>query len=38
MIQGLWDRKVKAIIDVKIGNANADSYKYEPIIALLARW
>ena len=29
MIQGLWDIQVEAIIDVKIGDADADSYKYE---------
>ena len=38
MIQGLWDRKVEAIIDIKLGYADADSYKYEPMAALLARW
>ena len=35
MIYGLWDRQVEAIIDIKIGNADADSYKYEPMAALL---
>ena len=38
MVRGLWDRQVDAIIDVKIGDADADSYKYEPMTALLARW
>ena len=38
MVQCLWDRQVDAIIDVKIGDADADSYKYEPMTALLARW
>ena len=38
MIQGLWDRKVEAIIDVKFGDADADSCKYEPMATLLARW
>ena len=38
MVQGLWDRQVDAIIYVKIGEADADSYKYEPTAALLARW
>ena len=38
MIQGLWDRQVEAIIDVKLGDADADSYKYEPMSALLAGW
>ena len=37
MVQGLWDPQVDAIIDVKIGDADADTYKYEPMTALLAR-
>ena len=38
MVQGLWDRQVDAIIDVKLGDADVDSYKYEPMADLLARW
>ena len=38
MIQSLWDRQVDAIIDVKLGEADVDSYKYKPTTALLARW
>ena len=38
MIQGLWDLQVDAIIDVKLGDADADIYKYEPMTALMARW
>ena len=38
MIQGLWDRQVDAIIDVKLGDADADMYKYEPMTSLLSRW
>ena len=40
MIQGLWDRQVYAIIDVKLGNGDgdADSYKYKPMSALLSKW
>ena len=38
MVRGLWDRQVDSIIDIKLGDANADSYKYEPMTALLARW
>ena len=38
MIQGLWDCQVDAIIHVKLGGADADTYKYEPMTALLARW
>ena len=36
MIRGLWDRQTEAIIDVKIGDTDLDSYKYEPMTALLA--
>ena len=38
MIQGLWDLQVKSIIEFKLGDTEADSYKYEPMSALLARW
>ena len=38
MIQCLWDHQVKTIIYVKIGDADIDTYKYEPMTALLARW
>ena len=38
MIQDLWDRQVAAIIDAKIGDSDVDTYKYEPMTALLARW
>ena len=38
MVQGLWDRQFYTIIDVKRGDADADSYKYEPMTALLDRW
>ena len=38
MIQDLWDRQVDAIIDVKLGENDADTYKYEPMSSLLARW
>ena len=38
IIQGLWDWQVKSIIDVKLGDADADSYKYEPMEALLVQW
>ena len=38
MVRGLWDRQVGAIIDVKIGDADVDTYKYESMTALLARW
>ena len=38
MVRGLWYCQVDAIIDVKLGDADVDSYKYEPMAALLARW
>ena len=37
MIRGLWDRQAEAIVDIKIGDADTDSYKYETV-ALLAWW
>ena len=37
MFRGLWDRQFDAIIDIKLGDADADSYKYELMAALLAR-
>ena len=38
IVQGLWYRQVDAIIEVKLGDAVTDTYKYETITALLARW
>ena len=38
MIQCLWDSQVDDIIDFKIGDADADTYKYKPIVSLLVRW
>ena len=38
MIRGLWDRQVDANIEVKLGDADTDTYKYEPMTSLLARW
>ena len=38
MIGCLWDRQVESIVDVKLGDSGADSYKYKPMTALLARW
>ena len=37
IIRGLWDQQADSIIDVKIDDADAYSYKYEPMAALLAR-
>ena len=38
MIRGSWDRQVEAIIDVKLVDSDADSYKYKPMAALIALW
>ena len=38
MIRGLKDRQVNSIIDVKLGDADADTYNYKPMTSLLARW
>ena len=38
MILGLWDSQVDAIIDVKLVDADADTYKYKSMTSLLARW
>ena len=38
IVQVLWNRQVDAIIDVKLGDADVNLYKYEPMKALLDRW
>ena len=38
MIRCLWDFQVEAIIDVKLGDSELDSYKYEPMAVLLTQW
>ena len=38
MIQGLWVQQAESIIGVKLGDADADSYKYEPMENLLDCW
>ena len=38
MIRCLWDHQFKSINDVKLGDADADSYKYEPMSEFLAQW
>ena len=38
IIQCLWDQQADAIINIKLGDANADSYKYEPMVVILAWW
>ena len=37
MIQYLWDCQVESIIDLKLIDDDADTYKYEPMTALLVR-
>ena len=32
MIQGLWDRQVDAIIDVKLCDADTDTYKHRWVL------
>ena len=38
MILGLWYRQFDTIIDVKLGDADTEMYKYDPMTSLLARW
>ena len=38
MIRGLWYQRDESIIDVKNGDANADSYKYYQMADLMAWW
>ena len=35
MIRGLWDWQADSIIDIKLGDADTDYYKYEPMAELL---
>ena len=37
-IRGLWDRQTYAIIDVKLGDADTDTYRFESTKNLLAQW
>ena len=38
MSQGGWDHQVEVTINVKLDDADADSYGYETMVALLSRW
>ena len=38
MIQTLWYWQVEAVIYVRLGDTDADPYKYDPMVALLSRW
>ena len=34
----LWDRQTNTIIDVKLGNTDADTYRFEPMVTIVAWW
>ena len=38
IIPGLWDRQNVVIIEVKLGDADAATYRFESMSALLAQW
>ena len=38
LIRGLWYRHTNTIIDVKIGNTDTDTYRFEPMLALMDWW
>ena len=38
LIRGLWEQQTDAIIDIKLSNADANTYRFEPMDKLLARW
>ena len=38
MIRGLWERQTDTIINVKLGDAVAGTYIFQPMAALLDRW
>ena len=38
IVQFLWDIQVNTIIDVKLGDADADTYNYNPMASLMTRW
>ena len=38
VIRGLWDGQAEAIIEVKLGDTDIDSYKYEPMAVILDWW
>ena len=35
---GLWDRQTNVIIDVKLGNADVDTYRFDLMVNLLYWW
>ena len=38
LIRVLWYRQNNAIIDVKLGNTDADTYRFEPMVTLPTWW
>ena len=38
MIWGLWDQQTDAFINVRLGNADAYYYRFEPMAELLTQW
>ena len=38
LIRGLWDRHIDAIIDVKLGNADTDTYRFALMVTLMDIW
>ena len=38
LIQGLWYRHTDAVINIKIGDADADTYRFEPMVTIVAWW
>ena len=38
LIQGLWEHPTEAIVNVKFGDADTDTYKHDPMDKLLDCW
>ena len=38
LIWGLWDRQTGAIVDIKLGDADVDTYRFDPMVTLLDWW
>ena len=38
LVRVLWDRHIDAIIYVKIGNADTDTYRFLLMVTLMDRW
>ena len=38
MIRVLWYSQLDTIIDIKLGDSDAETYKHDPMPTLLARW